>query len=35
MAYLTNTSFLTAGVELEFHNKRGQYRSIDGNGAFF
>jgi hypothetical protein len=29
MTYLTNTSFLTAGVELEFHNKRGQYRSID------
>lgn len=29
MAYLTNTSFLTAGVELEFHNKRGLYRSID------
>ena len=30
MAYLTNTSFLTAGVELEFHNKRGLHRSIDG-----
>ena len=29
MSYLTNTSFLTAGVELEFHNKRGLYRSID------
>ena len=29
MTYLTNTSFLTAGIELEFHNKRGQYRSVD------
>lgn len=28
MAYLTNTSFLTGGIELEFHNKRGQHHSV-------
>ena len=28
MTYLTNTSFLTAGLEVEFHNKRGQHFSV-------